>query len=163
MTARHLPSFHGGRPIAELKRKGDRAELEVARDLSRRGYRLAFPHGEDWDFDLIFSRDGLRLERVQVKYATARNGVIPVRTCSHSLTNGRVRRTKRYTTETIDWIGVYDSVTDRCYYVPATALGSGMRVLSLRIRDTGNGQRSGVRYARDYRNPYPLPEAVLPG
>ena len=53
--------------MAPLKQKGDRAELEVARDLIRRGYRIAFPYGEDWDFDLIFQRpNSSRLERVQV-------------------------------------------------------------------------------------------------
>ena len=57
--------------MAPLKQKGDHAELEVARDLVRRGYRIAIPYGEDWDFDLIFQRPASdALERVQVKYAT---------------------------------------------------------------------------------------------
>ena len=40
--------------MAPLKLKGDRAEIEVARDLVRRGFRIAIPYGEDWNFDLIF-------------------------------------------------------------------------------------------------------------
>jgi hypothetical protein len=64
--------------MAPLKLKGDRAELEVARDLVRRGFRIAIPYGEDWNFDLIFCRSNSeKLERVQVKYAEARAGVIP--------------------------------------------------------------------------------------
>jgi hypothetical protein len=39
------------------KAKGDLAELKVAADLRDRGYKLAFPYGEDWDFDLILCRD----------------------------------------------------------------------------------------------------------
>ena len=63
--------------MAPLKLKGDRAEIEVARDLVRRGFRIAIPYGEDWDFDLIFARPGHdELERVQVKHVTAKNGVI---------------------------------------------------------------------------------------
>jgi PD-(D/E)XK endonuclease len=42
--------------MAPLKLKGDRAEIEVARDLIKRGFRIAIPYGEDWDFDLIFAR-----------------------------------------------------------------------------------------------------------
>ena len=65
--------------MAPLKQKGDWAELEVARDLVKRGYRIAIPYGEDWDFDLLFSGPGLDvIERVQVKFSTARNGVVPV-------------------------------------------------------------------------------------
>jgi hypothetical protein len=53
--------------MAELKRKGDLAELMVATDLARRGYKIAFPYGEDSDYDLIVE-GAARLERVQVKY-----------------------------------------------------------------------------------------------
>ncbi len=82
--------------MAPLKLKGDRAEIEVARDLIRRGFRIAIPYGEDWDFDLVFARPGSEtLERVQVKYATPRGDVIPVRTRSSSLTSGKVKRVKR--------------------------------------------------------------------
>jgi hypothetical protein len=79
--------------VAPLKAKGDLAEIMVAADLLRRGYKIAIPYGEDWDYDLILCRDG-RLERVQVKYAKSDGVVIVVRCYSHSLTNGRVRATK---------------------------------------------------------------------
>jgi len=36
-----------------LKAKGDLAELRIATDLRRRGHGVAFPFGEDHDFDLI--------------------------------------------------------------------------------------------------------------
>ena len=102
--------------MAPLKLKGDRAEIEVARDLVRRGFRIAIPYGEDWDFDLIFARPGSeRRERVQVKHVTARNGVIEVRARSFSLTNGKVKRVKRYTARTIDWLAAFDPISDRCY------------------------------------------------
>jgi hypothetical protein len=143
--------------MAPLKQKGDRAELEVARDLIRRGFRIAFPYGEDWDFDLIVARPGREtLERVQVKYAAAKDGVIEVRPCSHSLTNGRVRRTKMYTATTIDWLAVYDAVTNCCYYVGAAELGAGMRQLTLRLDPPKNCQHAGIRYASDYVDPEPV-------
>ena len=110
--------------MAPLKTKGDLAELKVATDLVERGYRIAIPFGEDSDFDLILCR-GNKLARVQVKYTESNRRFVTVRTRSHSLTNGKVKRTKYYTAETIDWLAVYDKNTDRCYYVPAGELGAG--------------------------------------
>jgi hypothetical protein len=60
------------------KAKGDIAELKIAADLRARGYKLAFPYGEDVDFDLILCRDNGALERVQVKYARSNGRVIIV-------------------------------------------------------------------------------------
>jgi PD-(D/E)XK endonuclease len=121
----------------------------IAADLVRRGYKVAIPYGEDWDFDLIVCRDE-KLERVQCKYTQSGGKVVTVRCGSHSLTNGRVRATKLYTAATIDWLAVYDATTDCCYYVPATELGSGMRRMHLRLVPTRNNQTSRIRRAEDY-------------
>ena len=124
--------------------------MMVAADLMRRGYKLAFPYGEDWDYDLVVCRDGEKLERVQVKYTCSDGAVVIVRARSASLTNGKVKPYKYYTAETVDWLAVYDVTTDRCYYLPASELGTGMCMLSLRLRETRNNQRIGVRFASDY-------------
>jgi len=136
--------------MAPLKAKGDLAEVMIAADLIRRGYRIAIPYGEDWNFDLILCRDELRLERVQCKYSTSNGICVVVRCRSHSLTNGRVRATKRYTAAMIDWLAVYDPTTDRCYYVPSTELGDGMNVMHLRLTPARNNQRRRVRLASNY-------------
>lgn len=145
------------RPLASeiqlnLKAKGDLAELMVAVDLMRRGYKVAIPYGEDCDFDLVLIR-GNQLERVQVKHARSDGAVINVRCHSHSLTNGKIRRTKHYTAETIDLLAVYDATSDRCYYVPAKELGTGRSTLCLRLTPARNGQRLGTRPAEDYLDP----------
>jgi hypothetical protein len=128
-----------------LKGKGDLAELMVAADLLRRGHKIAIPYGEDCDFDLVLIR-GARLERVQVKHVRSDGSVITVRCRSHSLTNGKIRRIKHYTAETIDFIAVYDATTD----VPASELGSGRSTLALRITPAKNGQKLGTRAAANY-------------
>lgn len=138
--------------MAPLKRKGDLAELKVAADLAERGCSLSFPYGEDCDYDLIADMNGV-LHRVQVKYTESDGQIVLVRCRSHSLTKGKVRRTKLYTAETVDWIAVYDRTTDCCYYCPARELGSGRSYLHLRLVPTRNGQRIGIRHARDYLNP----------
>jgi PD-(D/E)XK endonuclease len=132
------------------KAKADIAELKVAADLRSRGYKLAFPYGEDVDFDLILCRDDGRLERIQVKYACSDGRVIAIRARSHSLTNGRVKATKRYTARMIGWLAVWEPGLDRCFYIPATELGAGMDILHLRLVPTRTNQVRRIRLAEQY-------------
>jgi hypothetical protein len=139
--------------MAALKKKGDLAELKVAVDLVARGCELSIPFGEDSNYDLIADYEG-RLHRVQVKYARSDGRVIFVKCFSHSLTNGKIRATKRYTAKMVDWIATYDVTTDRCYYVPSWMLGDGGRSgLHLRLTPTLNGQSRRIRRAEDYLDP----------
>jgi PD-(D/E)XK endonuclease len=133
------------------KAKGDLAELKIAADLRARGYKIAIPFGEDWDYDLILCRDDGTLERVQVKYVRSDGCVMEVRSRSHSLTNGKVRCTKRYTAAMIDWLAVWEATLDRCYYIPAVELGSGMSILTLRLSPARNNQLRRIRPAERYR------------
>jgi Holliday junction resolvase-like predicted endonuclease len=135
--------------VPERKRKGDLGEVMVAADLIRRGYAIAIPYGEDWDYDLIVRR-GDRLERVRVKYPESNGEVIAVQCYSLSLTNGKVKRRKGYTAKMVEWIAVYDRTTDRCYYVPSSLFAMGRTFLHLRLRATRNNQRAGLRWAMDY-------------
>jgi Holliday junction resolvase-like predicted endonuclease len=134
------------------KAKGDLAELKVAADLRERGYKIAFPYGEDWDFDLILCRDAGALERVQVKYVRSDGQVIAVRPRSSSLTNGKVRAVKHYTAATVDWLAVWDATLDCCFYIPGLDLGEGMDVMHLRLAPTRNNQVRGVRFAADFKS-----------
>ncbi len=138
--------------MAVLKKRGDLAELKVAADLVDRGCSLSIPFGEDCDYDLIADYDGV-LHRVQVKFTRSDGHFLVARCHSHSLTKGKVRRTKRYTAETVDWIVVYDATTQACYYCPSTVLGSGRSSLRLRLTPARNGQRIGIRNAEDYLSP----------
>jgi hypothetical protein len=136
----------------ELNRKarGDLAELKVATDLLSRGSRIAFPYGEDWDFDLILYRANGSLERVQVKHARSDGRVVTVKCYSDSLTNGKVRMTKYYTAAMIDWLAVWDATLDRCFDVPASELGTGRKALNLRLVPALNGQVRGIHLAERY-------------
>jgi hypothetical protein len=128
------------------------AELMVAADLHRRGFKIAIPFGEDCDFDLVLIRDD-RLERVQVKYAESDGAVVKVKCFSHSLTNGKVRKTKRYTASTIDLLAVYDHASTCCFYIPANELGEGRSIMHLRLKPALNKQYSGIRPAENYLTP----------
>jgi hypothetical protein len=141
----------GSAPVASRKAKGDLAEAMIFADLISRGHKVALPYGEDWDFDLIVCRGGA-LERLQVKYTKSNGEYVEVKCFSASLTNGRVRKVKRYTAATVDWIGVYDLTTASCYYVPSGLLAGGRTYLHLRLKPSKNGQRKRVRWARDFRD-----------
>ncbi len=138
--------------MAALKQLGDLAELKVACDLIERGCKLSIPFGEDSDYDLIADYDGI-LHRVQVKFTRSNGRRLSIRCRSHSLTKGKVRQTKYYTAEMVDWIAVYDATSERCYYCPASELGSGRSELSLRLAPAMNNQRLGIRDASDYTEP----------
>ena len=132
------------------KAKGDLAELKVATDLRARGYKIALPYGEDWDFDLILCRESGALERVQVKHACTDGRVIKIRPRSDSITGGKVKATKRYTAATIDWIAAWEPTLDRCFYVPAGELGEGMNIMYLRLVPSRNNQKRGIRLASEF-------------
>jgi hypothetical protein len=92
-----------------------------------------------------------KLERVQCKYTRSNGVFINVQCRSHSLTRGKVKTTKHYTEQTIDWRAVYDATTGRCYYLPAAELGAtGKWDLRLRLRPTLNSQLRRVRFAANY-------------
>lgn len=57
--------------MGTTKTKGDLAELMVAADLRQKGYKVALPFGEDWDYDLIFDRDGTLRSRGSISMEPA--------------------------------------------------------------------------------------------
>ena len=93
---------------------------------------------------------------MQVKHATSDGKVIPLRCRTHTIVSGRVRSTKRYTAELIEWLAVWDCTTGICCYVPAVELGPGMSLMHLRLRPARNNQLAGIRMAANYRTLPPL-------
>jgi hypothetical protein len=130
---------------------GDIGQSAITTDLLRRGYKVAIPYGENWDYDLILDR-GTGLERVQVKYTHSDKHKITVRCKSITTTKGRVNAIKKYTNSTVDWIAVYDEGTKLCYYIPSIELGeNGKAEIVLRwLRTDQDRFYKGQRPAEDY-------------
>ena len=98
--------------MGKTNAKGEIGEAMILADLQRQGHGIAIPFGHDLPFDLIVVRkeDGA-LEKVQCKYTTSNGRVV--------VANGRSSSAwvaHRYTRDEVDWIGVYDATTDRCFY-----------------------------------------------
>lgn len=121
----------------------------ILADALRRGYQVAIPLSEDFSYDLIVERAGT-LERVQCKFTRSDGEVVIVKAASTSAWNRRVRGTKRYTANDIEWLAVYDATTDRCYFIPASELASGRIKVSLRLTPPKNGQQQKIRLASAY-------------
>lgn len=127
--------------------KGNLAELIIAAELTKQGYRVALPYGNAWRADLIVEKDGKFL-RVQCKYIESDGKIIrvPCRSaCSWKVTS--------YTPKEIDWIIVYDRTTERIFYIPSSLLGrNGRRQINLRIAPPGNHQKLLIRPASDFEH-----------
>lgn len=138
------------------KEKSNVGELAVAADLAKKGYRVALPFGEYGDWDLVFERPTGELERVQVKYTESDGKVVKVRGRCHSVTAGRVGKTKMYDCSMVEWIAVYDKTTDAVYYVDPSELGSSGEV-QLRLVPPANGMTKGIRWAHEYKRRIVMP------
>jgi hypothetical protein len=133
--------------MAETKRKGDLGEAMIMADVLKKGYKVAIPVGEDWRYDLIVLR-GKKLERLQCKYSTSNGEVIEVR--CRSCNNWSVLK---YTSSELDWMAVYDALTEKCYYLPSSMLGKkGRTIIYLRLTPPKNGQVKGVLWAKDFES-----------
>lgn len=130
---------------AATKTKGDIGQVKVMGDLLIKGYKVALPLGEDWRYDLIVDKNN-KLLRIQCKYVESTNGVIKVRCETHD-----GRNYYRYQQKDLDYIAVYDKISNKCYYIDRSYLGAkGRGSINLRLREAKNGQRKKILNASDF-------------
>lgn len=125
---------------------GDRSEIAVLNDLSKKGYKFLLPYGHDWRFDLAVYIDG-RFIRIQVKTARpdkSSNGsrfVVSAKSYSRGM-----KKPKRYCSKDIDYIATYCRETDEVFYIPINEF-HGQGDMSLRkSRETDPPNNSFDRY-----------------
>ena len=132
--------------MGKTNAKGEIGEAMILADLQRQGHGIAIPFGHDLPFDLIVVRkENGSLEKVQCKYTTSNGRVIVANIRSSSAWVAH-----RYSKDEVDWIGIYDATTDRCFYIPSV-VWDGQLAVSLRLVPTINGQSKGIRFARDFQ------------
>ena len=130
---------------AITKIKGDLGQAMVMADALKRGYKVALPLGEDWRYDLIILKNQ-KLLRIQCKYAESTNGFIKVRCETHD-----GRNYYRYKQDDLDYLAIYDKITEKCYYVECSYLGkNGRGSLNLRTKIAKNGQKKKIFNAEDF-------------
>ncbi len=126
------------------KQKGTLAELAVGQYLIELGWNVLFPVGENTRYDLIAERDGV-FKRVQVKYATPKNGCMDVN--CRSSNNWSVLR---YTKNDIDVIAAYNPSSRKIYFIDIDKINNNL--FKIRLEPTKNKQKTGIHLENELEN-----------
>jgi Holliday junction resolvase-like predicted endonuclease len=137
--------------MAITKQKGDIAEAFVTYLLKQNGFNVLIPWGEDNRYDLVTEKNGI-FKRIQVKYATPKNGSIEVRI--RSCNNYSVLH---YSKKDIDIIAVYSPETSKVYFIPLSCVKN-KSLCKLRLAPAKNKQKKFVVMASKYELRYDLLE-----
>ena len=127
------------------KEKGDNGVFHVMLDLQNRGYVVCVPLTEHAPFDLVVCRDN-KCFRIQVKYRTAKNGTISIRSAT-SWADKNGTHMKDYSEDEFDFFAVYCPETDQCYYVPFRDVN---KTFTIRVQNSKNNQTKNVHFADEY-------------
>ncbi|MFH0739120.1 MAG: group I intron-associated PD-(D/E)XK endonuclease [Candidatus Omnitrophota bacterium] len=137
--------------MAITKQKGDIAEAFVTYLLKQNGFNVLIPWGEDNRYDLVSEKNGI-FKRIQVKYATSKDGTVEVR--ARSCNNYNIIH---YSPENIDIIAVYSPTQNKVYFVPLKSIKN-RSVCKLRLVPTKNKQKKYVTMAFKYESRFDLLE-----
>jgi len=129
------------------KKIGDVSEAQVIAALTKRGYKVLLPFGEDHRYDLVID-DGEKLSRVQVKTGRLRGGVIKYN-CSSSHAH-RGGAAQPYFGQ-IEYLAVYCPETEKVYVLPEKEL-TGTNA-HLRLSPPLNNMVKTIRWAARYELP----------
>jgi len=125
------------------KQLAKEGELRFAAEFIRQGWNIFLPYGDDSPVDLLIEKNG-DFKRVQIKTTSPIKGAVICRLKSSN--NWQV---KKYTFKEIDFFGIYDYQNKKGYLLPIKE-GEGMTQLHLRIEESKNNQKEGIRLAQDY-------------
>lgn len=131
--------------MAITKQKGDVAEAFVVYLLKKNGFNVLLPWGEDNRYDLVTEKKGV-FKRIQVKYATPKDGTIEVRV--RSCNNYNIIH---YSPKDIDIIIVYSPEQSKIYIVPLDDIKN-RSICKLRLEPTKNKQKKLVVMATKYES-----------
>ena len=123
---------------------GEIAVAFVLADLTRKGYKIALPMGENNPFDLIAIRPNGSMLRIQVKYRSlSHNGSISVKLAS-IWKNSSLTRVVNYDLNMVDYFAIYCPEVNRAAYISTAELRN-RRVFALRVLPAKNNQSDGIR------------------
>ena len=131
--------------MAITKQKGDIAEAFVTYLLKLNGFNVLMPWGEDNRYDLVSEKNGI-FKRIQVKYATPKDGVVEVR--MRSCNNHNIIH---YSPKDVDIIAVYSSLGNKVYFVPLNGINN-KSVCKLRLEPTKNKQKKFIIMADKFES-----------
>jgi hypothetical protein len=133
--------------VLTTDQKGAIAETAIVHAAIKFGVAVYRPVMEGGRYDAILEV-GLKLLRVQCKWAPQRGDVVIVR-CRSSRRAREGIRHRAYTASEVDGIAAYCADLDHCFYVPAERF-DGHPELLLRVAPCRNNQRLGINWAEDF-------------
>lgn len=134
--------------FVDTNRKGNVAELAIAKEAAELGLSVLMPLTEHERFDLALGVGG-RLLRVQCKWARKVGDVVIANLArNRRAPDGFVRR--NYASSEIDAFGIYCGELDECFLIPIDAI-AGQWSVQLRLKPPRNGQRAALHFAEQYR------------
>jgi PD-(D/E)XK endonuclease len=128
-------------------RKGNVAELAIAKEAASLGLSVLAPLTEHGRYDLAIEIGG-RLRCVQCKGASYDGCVVTIRV-DRCRTNRRGYVRNTYRVDEIDAVAAYCQRLDRCYLLPMNKV-AGRRAICLRTSPAKNGQRAAINLAAEY-------------
>lgn len=137
--------------MAITKQKGDIAEAFVTYLLKQNGFNVLIPWGEDNRYDLVSEKNGV-FKRIQVKYASPKDGTVEVRI--RSCNNYNVIH---YSPKDIDIIAVYSSKQNKVYFLSLRNIKN-RSICKLRLSPNKNNQKKFIVMASEYESRFDLLE-----
>ena len=120
----------------------------VAAALADMGHTVLSPFCDTRRYDLVFEDEEGRFFRVQCKTGRLYRGTLSFATCSVDSRSVKGRTIRRGYRGQIDYFGVYCPANRKVYLVPVNDVPANNAFL--RIDPPKNGQKTGIRWARDY-------------
>jgi len=127
------------------KHQGTIGVLRVAHVYQMLGYNVLLPLGDSQKYDLVIEKNG-KLERIQVKTTTERNGVVSAstRVIGHNLKGVNIYHS---TKEDFDILAIVEMKTQNVYAIP---FDGDRQQFHFRTRKTKNNQKKNIRLAEEY-------------
>ena len=134
------------------KDKGDIGLGFVIADLLEHGIQVALPMSEHLPFDCIAINPSGELRKVQVKYRTAKNGLVGIRKFSTWVDRKGIH-TRKHEKSDYDCFAVYCPTNRQCYYVNVSETGQST-YMGLRIKPVKNMSGRKQHDADKFRDPH---------
>ncbi len=132
--------------LHHTKVKADIGVAKCIADLVSKGYVPCMPLSEHQPYDIVAVLDKGSVVKLQVKYATLRNGAIEVKFRT-SWADKHGSHTKHYNESDFDFYAIYCPEKDKVVYVPNTS--DSPRII--RFEKTLNNQGKHIKWASDYQ------------
>ncbi len=126
---------------------GEICRTQVMAALARQGKSILVPLGEYQRYDFVIEDDG-QFNRVQCKNGRLTNGAVMFHCSSVDSRSQKGHCVRKKYIGEIEFFGVYCPDNDTCYLVPVTEAEG--HYCTLRIDPPRNGQKTRIRWARDY-------------